>query len=110
MPYRPRLHPVDLNVGARIRLRRNFLGLSQVQLGQRLGASAQQVQKYETGPIGSAPRCYTPWPAICAPDRTGFSRVCPPNDVVEALGEDNAQMTRAVQALTASEDGRPWPS
>ena len=41
--------PVDAHVGARIRLRRKLLGLSQQQLAERLGLTFQQVQKYERG-------------------------------------------------------------
>ena len=40
---------VDAHVGARIRLRRKLLGLSQQQLAERLGLTFQQVQKYERG-------------------------------------------------------------
>jgi transcriptional regulator with XRE-family HTH domain len=42
-------HPVDAHVGARIRLRRKMLGASQSQLGQALGLTFQQLQKYERG-------------------------------------------------------------
>jgi len=41
--------PVDIHVGARIRLRRTLLGLSQERLGDALGLTFQQVQKYERG-------------------------------------------------------------
>ncbi len=41
--------PVDAHVGARIRLRRKLLGLSQQQLAEQLGLTFQQVQKYERG-------------------------------------------------------------
>jgi transcriptional regulator with XRE-family HTH domain len=41
--------PVDRHVGGRIRLRRTLVGLSQMALGERLGISFQQVQKYERG-------------------------------------------------------------
>jgi transcriptional regulator with XRE-family HTH domain len=44
-----RIRPIDVQVGARIRLRRTVLGMSQEQLGEALGLSFQQVQKYETG-------------------------------------------------------------
>ena len=40
---------IDINVGARIRLRRNLLGLSQSRLAESLGVTFQQVQKYEKG-------------------------------------------------------------
>ncbi len=47
MPATP--HPVDVHVGARIRLRRKMRGASQAQLGEALGLTFQQLQKYERG-------------------------------------------------------------
>jgi len=41
--------PLDVHVGSRIRLRRQLLGLSQERLGDALGLTFQQVQKYERG-------------------------------------------------------------
>ena len=40
---------VEGEIGSRIRLRRTMLGLSQKQLGDAIGLTAQQVQKYEKG-------------------------------------------------------------
>jgi transcriptional regulator with XRE-family HTH domain len=42
-------NPIDIHVGSRVRLRRNMLGMSQEKLGERLGITFQQVQKYEKG-------------------------------------------------------------
>ena len=42
-------HTVDAHVGARIRLRRTLLGLSQTALADAIGLTFQQVQKYEKG-------------------------------------------------------------
>ena len=42
-------NPVDLHVGARIRMRRKILGVSQERLAEDLGLTFQQVQKYERG-------------------------------------------------------------
>ncbi len=42
-------HPVDVHVGARVRMRRTLLGMSQTTLGDVLGLSFQQVQKNERG-------------------------------------------------------------
>ncbi len=42
-------NPTDIHVGSRIRLRRNMLGMSQEKLGEMLGITFQQVQKYEKG-------------------------------------------------------------
>jgi transcriptional regulator with XRE-family HTH domain len=41
--------PIDVHVGSRIRLRRTLLGMSQERLGDSLGLTFQQVQKYERG-------------------------------------------------------------
>src|SRR3954470_7710770 len=51
-PGRPKMetpNPIDVRVGARLRLRRNMLGLSQEKLGEAIGLTFQQVQKYERG-------------------------------------------------------------
>lgn len=42
-------NPIDTHVGARIRMRRSVLGLSQEKLAEELGITFQQVQKYERG-------------------------------------------------------------
>jgi transcriptional regulator with XRE-family HTH domain len=42
-------NPIDVHVGARMRLRRTLLGLSQERLGDMIGLTFQQVQKYERG-------------------------------------------------------------
>lgn len=44
-----RPNPIDIHVGSRIRLRRNMLGMSQEKLGESLGITFQQIQKYEKG-------------------------------------------------------------
>ena len=44
-----RANPMDVHVGARVRLRRMLLGMSQEKLGEHLGLTFQQVQKYEKG-------------------------------------------------------------
>jgi transcriptional regulator with XRE-family HTH domain len=43
------INPVDLHVGAKVRLRRKFLGLSQTDLADAINLTFQQVQKYERG-------------------------------------------------------------
>jgi len=42
-------NPVDIHVGSRVRLRRTMLGMSQEKLGDAIGLTFQQVQKYERG-------------------------------------------------------------
>src|SRR3954453_18719409 len=59
---------IDAHVGSRVRMRRMMLGMSQEKLGDALGLTFQQVQKYEKGtkrnggkPIaaGLASRCHS---------------------------------------------------
>ena len=42
-------NPIDVHVGARVRMRRFLLGMSQGKLAEQLGVTFQQVQKYEKG-------------------------------------------------------------
>jgi transcriptional regulator with XRE-family HTH domain len=44
-----RANPMDVHVGGRVRMRRMLLGMSQEKLGEQLGLTFQQVQKYEKG-------------------------------------------------------------
>lgn len=42
-------NPIDKHVGSRVRMRRVLLGMSQEKLGEALGLTFQQIQKYEKG-------------------------------------------------------------
>jgi transcriptional regulator with XRE-family HTH domain len=42
-------NPIDVQVGNRVRIRRMLIGMSQEKLGDLLGLTFQQVQKYEKG-------------------------------------------------------------
>src|SRR5919199_818756 len=42
-------NPIDKHVGSRVRMRRMLIGMSQEKLGEALGLTFQQVQKYEKG-------------------------------------------------------------
>ena len=44
-----RPNPMDIHVGSRVRLQRMLRGISQEKLGERLGLTFQQIQKYEKG-------------------------------------------------------------
>src|ERR1700716_2414681 len=45
----PRSHPVDVHGGGRMRQRPTLLGMSQTKLGDAVGLTFQQIQKYERG-------------------------------------------------------------
>jgi transcriptional regulator with XRE-family HTH domain len=55
-PIMAKSHTVDVHVGARMRQRRTLLGMSQSKLGDAVGLTFQQIQKYERGAnrIGSS--------------------------------------------------------
>jgi transcriptional regulator with XRE-family HTH domain len=56
MPIKKTPNPIDKHVGSRVRMRRMMLSMSQEKLGDALGLTFQQVQKYEKGTnrIGSS--------------------------------------------------------
>ncbi len=68
--------PIDRYVGSRLRVRRLGLGMSQAKLGQAIGVTFQQVQKYETGPTASAPATCTRWPRPWASTWDTFTTGC----------------------------------
>jgi transcriptional regulator with XRE-family HTH domain len=55
-PMAKRIEPVDVLVGRRVRAYRLSLGMSQTTLGDKVGVTFQQIQKYERGTnrIGSS--------------------------------------------------------
>ncbi|MGE5476706.1 MAG: helix-turn-helix domain-containing protein [Bacteroidales bacterium] len=97
-----RPNPIDVHVGNRVRLRRTLLGMSQEKLGEALGLTFQQVQKYERGAnrIGAS-RLYD------------LSRVLdvPVSYFFEDMGEETMAaspryMVRATEDPPEMEDGR----
>jgi transcriptional regulator with XRE-family HTH domain len=46
---KPKADSVDKRVGTRLHVRRMMLGMSQTDIGDALGVTFQQVQKYESG-------------------------------------------------------------
>jgi DNA-binding transcriptional regulator YiaG len=60
-----RATPADADVGKRIQARRRELGLSQTQLGDLIGVTFQQVQKYEQGTTSSQNWALMPIRSCC---------------------------------------------
>ncbi len=74
-------NPVDLHVGARIRLRRRMQGVSQEKLADALGLTFQQVQKYERGANRvSASKLYEIATALHSPVSYFFDGLADPTD------------------------------
>ncbi|MEE2996720.1 MAG: helix-turn-helix transcriptional regulator [Pseudomonadota bacterium] len=75
---RGRAEVVDTHVGGRLRQRRRFLGMSQQKLGEALGLTFQQVQKYERGAnrIGAS-RLHHISEILDVPINYFFDDICP---------------------------------
>src|SRR5579862_5575580 len=81
-------NPVDLHVGARIRMRRRLQGVSQEKLADALGLTFQQVQKYERGANRvSASKLYEIASALKSPVAYFFDGLADPSGS-EGEGED----------------------
>ena len=97
-----RASPIDAHVGARIRLRRTLLGMSQEKLGEALGLTFQQVQKYERGVnrVGAS-RLFDLSRVLDVPISFFF------DDMPEPLAGSNGsyQTTRAVGGFAEGQDG-----
>lgn len=84
---RPR--PVDFHVGSRLKLRRTLAGMSQEKLGEKVGLTFQQIQKYERGAnrIGAS-RLFEFSQILDVPVSYFFDDM--PDDVVQgAMNSDN---------------------
>ena len=92
-------HPVDIAVGKRVRGRRILMGLSQERLGDDLGVTFQQVQKYERGANRvSASRLYEISKVLDVPPSYFFEEVME-SDGIDYTGDD----TSAADPMTKRE-------
>ena len=84
-------NPVDLHVGARVRMRRKFLGMSQEGLAETIDLTFQQVQKYERGSNRiSASKLWEIAKALKAPVAY-FFEVYGENEAVEGFSESESE-------------------
>ncbi len=84
-------NPVDLHVGARVRMRRKFLGMSQEGLAETIELTFQQVQKYERGSNRiSASKLYEISKALKAPVAYFFEGYGE-NEAVEGFSESESE-------------------
>lgn len=113
LPLEKKSNPIDIHVGSRVRLRRMLLGMSQEKLGEKMGLTFQQIQKYEKGSnrIGAS-RLYqisqilevpvqfffddAPIPAGRSDDYTGFGEPKMENFLYEFIStRDGLELIRA---------------
>jgi transcriptional regulator with XRE-family HTH domain len=100
-----RISLVDAHVGARVRARRNALGITQQQLADQLGVTFQQVQKYERGVNRiSASKLYETARALQAPVASFFDGLGEGSPVDDTGGSLAAE--KAVLDLAVTEEGR----
>ena len=86
----------DVHVGARIRLRRKQLGLSQTDLAERLGLTFQQIQKYERGANRVSASTLYETAEILRVNVSYFFDGLPPTDTDMVAGERDAAAELAV--------------
>jgi len=97
-------NPVDLHVGARIRLRRRMQGVSQEKLADALGLTFQQVQKYERGANRvSASKLYEIAAALRAPVSYFFDGLADPAG--DHGGEQRPSDEQTVHAFLMTAEG-----
>jgi transcriptional regulator with XRE-family HTH domain len=92
---------IDVHVGGRVRLRRTLLGLTQERLGDSLGLTFQQVQKYERGANRiSASRLYDLSRTLDVPVSFFFDDLHPnlQSDPDSSAGETRIQESHAGEA------------
>lgn len=96
---------VDAHIGARVRMRRQMMSMSQEQLGEALGLTFQQVQKYEKGlnRIGAG-RLYRIAQALQVQISFFFEGLPDPDAAEGARGEISPEKT-AVMAFVSSAEG-----
>jgi transcriptional regulator with XRE-family HTH domain len=95
-------HLVDVNVGARIRMRRKAMGMSQTQLADSVGITFQQLQKYERGTNRvSASKLY----GMAVTLQTSVAWFFDGMSSLEAASDSADPRARAVQRFMASEEG-----
>ncbi len=97
-----RPNPIDIHVGSRIRLRRNLLGLSQEKLGESLGITFQQIQKYEKGTNRVGASRLQAIASILEVPVSYFFQDAPGGAVMEGIEEDNST-TYVVDFLSSTE-------
>ena len=100
-------NPIDKHVGSRVRMRRMMLSMSQEKLGDALGLTFQQVQKYEKGTNRIGASRLQQISGILQVPVAFFFEGAPdvPNGRVPALGFKDAPSPAYVSDFLATSDG-----
>jgi transcriptional regulator with XRE-family HTH domain len=99
-------NPVDLHVGARIRMRRRMQGVSQEKLADALGLTFQQVQKYERGANRvSASKLYEIAATLKSPVSYFFDGLADPTGANAGAADDRTNDEKAVHTFLMTTEG-----
>jgi transcriptional regulator with XRE-family HTH domain len=96
-------NPIDKHVGSRVRMRRVLIGMSQEKLGEALGLTFQQVQKYEKGTNRIGASRLQQISTILAVPVSFFFDGAPGGDAVKSGLSDSASSAFVVDFLSTTE-------
>ena len=97
-------NPIDVHVGNRVRMRRMLIGMSQEKLGERLGLTFQQVQKYEKGSNRvSASRLYQMAQILGVPVQFFFEDISEIPSQQSAVASGSSESGEIMDFLNSSE-------
>ncbi|RVT73046.1 XRE family transcriptional regulator [Agrobacterium sp. CNPSo 2736] len=99
-----RPNPIDIHVGSRIRLRRTMTGMSQERLGDSVGITFQQIQKYERGTNRVGASRLQNIANILNVPVSFFFEDAPPSDIVATISP-HASQPDDFQTLLSSFEG-----
>jgi transcriptional regulator with XRE-family HTH domain len=97
--------PIDLHVGAQLRLARELTGMTQTEVGRALGMSFQVIQKYEQGEIRiSASRLFQLAKLLLkSPDYFFEGLIASDVPGIGALGRSDIELVRAFRTIQSAE-------
>ncbi len=98
-------NPIDRHVGARVRMRRLLVSMSQERLGEALGITFQQIQKYEKGANRIGASRLQQIAKILGVPVEFFFEGAPSGDIVMAVGFGELPQSNFVSDFMATSEG-----
>jgi transcriptional regulator with XRE-family HTH domain len=98
-------NPIDRHVGARVRMRRLLVSMSQERLGEALGITFQQIQKYEKGANRIGASRLQQISKILGVPVEFFFEGAPSGDIVMAAGFGELPQSNVVSDFMATSEG-----
>ncbi|MFY8039770.1 MAG: helix-turn-helix domain-containing protein [Bosea sp. (in: a-proteobacteria)] len=98
-------NPIDRHVGARVRMRRLLVSMSQERLGEALGITFQQIQKYEKGANRIGASRLQQIAKILGVPVEFFFEGAPSGDIIMATGFGELPQSNFVSDFMATSEG-----